>query len=165
LAFSPAGVLYAINSGDGPSQTGSPDLLYTIDQLTGAATFIGSVGYEGVQALDFAPDGTLYGWDLRSAGLFTIDPLTGAATDVNPAIGDFGDMQAIAFARNGRLYGATNGPQSSLVEINRLTGAVTVVGGPTDLDIRGLAIVPEPSGILSGLIGIALLAGARRQTI
>jgi hypothetical protein len=158
LAFSSTGVLYAINNGD-PVGGGSPDRLYTIDQSTGAATFIGQVGYVGVQGIDFAPDGTLYGWDVgwdvSGVGLITIDAVTGAAADVNPAIGDFRAIQAIAFGPGGRLYGATNGPQSAIVEINRFTGETTIVVPTTNVDIRGLAIVPEPMAILLGLIGLA----------
>jgi hypothetical protein len=161
LAFSPAGVLFAIN-GSGPF--GAPDELYTIDIATGAASLVGSVGYPGVQGLDFAADGTLYGWDVGGAGLVTINPATAASADVNPLVGDVGAIQALAFAPDGRLYGATNGP-STLVEINRTTGVATLVGPATHLDIRGLVIVPEPSRIALAVIPAVAVARSRRHSV
>jgi hypothetical protein len=79
LAFSPGGVLFAINN-TGPPGGANPDDLFAIDVGTGVGTLIGRTGFTGVQDLAFAPDGTLYGWDI-SAGLLTIDPLTGRVLD------------------------------------------------------------------------------------
>jgi len=84
LAFSPAGVLYAVNNTGPPGQTVSHDL-YTIDPNTGIGTHVGITGL-GVQGIDFSPGGILYGWDVFD-GLVTIDTATGAATDVNPLVG------------------------------------------------------------------------------
>jgi hypothetical protein len=81
LAFSAANVLFAINN-TGPAGGLNPDDLFTINVAAGAGALIGATGLIDLQGLDFAPDGTLYGWDI-SVGLVTIDPATGAATDVN----------------------------------------------------------------------------------
>jgi hypothetical protein len=155
LAFSPKDVLYAINNGDPPDQAGSaPDPLYILDRVTGAAQLVGSTGFAGIQGLDFAADGTLYAWDVF-AGLLKVNPVTGLATDVNPAIGGTADIQTIAFAPNGVLYGARNG----LYVINPATGAFTLSASLGDLDIRGLEFVAEPSaGCLAAIAMLGLFA-------
>ncbi|MHC4482717.1 MAG: DUF7901 domain-containing protein, partial [Planctomycetota bacterium] len=61
-----------------------PSSLYKIDPVTGVATLIGPIGFNGVTGLSFAPDGTLYGTchDVSNdqALLITIDRTTGAGT-------------------------------------------------------------------------------------
>jgi dipeptidyl aminopeptidase/acylaminoacyl peptidase len=58
LAFSPSGTLFAIGNNDA---TG--DDLYTIDVDTGVRTLVGSTRLFGIQALEFSPQGILYGFD------------------------------------------------------------------------------------------------------
>ena len=144
IAFSPAGVLFAIEGEFGFED----DILVTID-----------VGIDQVQALAFAPDGTLYGWD-GNEGLLTVDPSTGTATDVDAAVGGTFAIQAIEFSPDGTLYGA----QDALFTISTADGSTTEVGSGSYENVRGLAYVPEPgSGLL--LLGglLALSARARRR--
>jgi len=125
LAFNSADVLYAINGN--PTST-PPFQLHTINTTTGVGTFVGFVSGV-IQALEFDPSGTLYGWDVTNdpngLGLVTINPVTGAITDVNAAVGGTAaEVQTLAFSPGGALYGA----RSSLYTINLTTGALTLVG-------------------------------------
>lgn len=87
LGCSANGTLYAV----GNSVPADPNFnsLYTVDRETGQVSLIGPTGASGgyaggfIMALDFAPDGTLYG--ASPSSLYTIDPSTGHATKV----GDF----------------------------------------------------------------------------
>ncbi len=86
MSCSPDGILYAV----GQTDSNHPDFnsLYTIDRSTGLASRVGPTGvyvsggvFSGFfMALDFAPDGTLYG--ANTSALYTIDPATGLATKV-----------------------------------------------------------------------------------
>jgi hypothetical protein len=134
LAFSPGGVLYAVNCRPGAGL--QPHDLYTINVATGVGTLIGHTG-DGVQGLAFSPGGVLYGWDVV-LGLVTINTATGAATDVNPAIGGTGDIQSIIFGPDGKLYGGCN----ALYIIDPTTGAYTLVGSGGYSDVRGLEFAP-----------------------
>jgi WD40 repeat protein len=79
LTCSPDGTLYAV----GQLSTADPNFnsLYTVDRETGLASRIGSTGASKfLMALDFAPDGTLYG--ASASSLFRIDTSTGHADKV-----------------------------------------------------------------------------------
>ncbi len=156
LAFSAGNVLFAINS---RLDTSSPDYLYTINTATGVGTLIGSTGLSAIQGLDFSPNGILYAWDVI-VGLTTINPATGVATDVGPAGGLVGQIQSIAFAPDGTLYGA----RDALFTINVATGDATLVGSGGYSDVRGIVYIPEPT--IAGLLasGIALLAWQRKRS-
>jgi hypothetical protein len=56
------------------------DSFYKIDNNTGVATFVGSMNSFGMNALEFAPSGTLYG--ANGSSLLTIDKATGKATKI-----------------------------------------------------------------------------------
>jgi hypothetical protein len=146
LAFSSDDTLYGIAEGN------PTDSLVTIDVGTGAVTTIGN-GLGGIQGLDFAPNGTLYGWDVHGPGLVTINPATGQETDVNPAVGGDASIQDIAFDSDGVLYGA----RQSLFRINPATGETTVVGSGGFNDVRGLefVLIPEPSSM--GIAAVSCL--------
>jgi hypothetical protein len=102
---------------------------------------IGSLGFLGVQALDFAPNGELFAWDV-DFGLLAVNPINGVAIDVNPAIGGSGAIQSIVFAPDGRLFGA----RQALYSINPVTGAFAAIGHASTFDLRGIEwIVPEPA--------------------
>jgi hypothetical protein len=78
LAYDEAsGTLYGIDGGNGPAA------LLTINRVTGAASAVGSTGFQA-GSLEFGPDGALYGGGTGSnAGLlFRIDRNTGAGTFV-----------------------------------------------------------------------------------
>lgn len=78
LVCSPDGTLYASQSTASPVNSNG---LYTVDRETGQASLIGSIGAnKKIMALDFAPDGTLYG--ASPSSLYTINPSNGSATKV-----------------------------------------------------------------------------------
>jgi hypothetical protein len=134
LAFAGAG-LFAINNGGGPGSIDGIDGLYKINQTTGRARLIGTTGMTGIQGLEFAYQ-TMYGWDVN-VGLVTIDRTTGVATDVNPSVGGSQDIQTLRQGPNGLLYGA----RDHLYKVDRVTGAITLVGsGDPDgyTDLRGI---------------------------
>lgn len=135
LAFSPMGELFAVARG----QTGS-DPLYRIDLATGAVTVVGDTRVFGLQGLEFSPSGILYGWSVQS-GLVTLDPVTAHGTDVNPSVGASVEIQTLAFDSAGTLFGA----RDALFEIDTTTGVAAQVGPGGLGDIRGIALIPEPS--------------------
>lgn len=100
LAFSPAGVLYAVGS---PTAGGVSNTLYTVDTTSAALTAIGAIFLDGspiadIDCLTFAPDGYLYGADSEIAAtqLLRIDPATAAATAIgNPGIVGFNGIGAV----------------------------------------------------------------------
>ena len=142
LAFSPSDVLYAIVDGGQSNGTFHLDMLYRVDATTGEFTLIGTdIGLTRTQGLEISADGTLYGWDL-TAGLVTIDPVTGLATDVNPDVSGFGvAIQTLVFDSRGTLFGGRN----ELYTIDPATGVTTRVGGGGYSDVRGMALIAEPT--------------------
>ena len=90
MTCSPDGTLYAVGQAD--SNNADFNSLYTVNRETGLASRVGSTGVvvpgESLgffMALDFAPDGTLYG--ANTSALYSIDPLTGQATKVRDFTG------------------------------------------------------------------------------
>lgn len=134
------------------------------------------VPYSNFQSADYASDGTLYAWFSNGSaqaaqGLITIDPETGIGTDVSPAFDSNGaNFQSIAFAPDGRLFAVTantltsSGVDSySLFGIDPSTGAFEVIGAfGSDFDVRGIAVIPTPSGLSAVGIGIAFTIRRRR---
>ena len=143
LAFSPTNALFAIRYGGPVGSIDGPDDLVTIDVATGGVKLVGPTGFNGIQALEFSPSGTLYGWDLKK-GLVTIDPGTGAATLVNPGSPPPPgvDIQSLAFSPNGTLYGA----REVLYRVDTSTGATTLVGSGGYTDVRGIEFLKAAVG-------------------
>jgi hypothetical protein len=165
LAFAPDGTLYALENGMGTSQTTTNDEIWTINESTGVGAFVGLTNLFGIQAMEFGPNGTLYGWDCGNTGsngfgLVTIDPVTGAATDVNPAIGGTADVQSITFRPDGSMVGGG----FSLFSINPMTGAQTFTGS-TGNDLRGFVYIPEPTIGAATLLPVSTWVLARRATM
>ena len=160
LAFDPTNRLFAaVNRNDAHGSPTVPDDLYEIDLIHETTTRIGSLGYLGVQALDFSPSGSLYAWDVNF-GLLIVDPITGAATDINPSIGGTAAIQSLVFAPDGRLFGA----RQQLFSIDPLTGAFSPIGPGGGPDIRGIEwIVPEPSTFILVLGSVPLIQRRRRS--
>lgn len=144
LAFSPAGELFAVESGPGRD-----DPLYRIDTLTGNVTTVGEIGFYRLSDIAYSPSGILYGWS-GLYGLITVDPQTGRGTDVNTSVGAPAEIQALTFGSDGTLYGA----RDALFRIDPATGVPVQIGAGGYSDIRGLAVIPEPSSI--GLLSLGL---------
>jgi hypothetical protein len=107
--------------------------------VNGAATTVGPIGFNQVGALDFSPDGTLFGVGFNGSDsiLITINPATGAGT----LIGSLGETQFtedIAFRpSDGTLFAYIAG---DIYTVNTSTGAATFVGATGGFpDGNGLA--------------------------
>jgi hypothetical protein len=120
--LSPDGVLYGVF----PDGSGNLELRI-IAPATGATTFVSRLTSGNfVEALAFAPDGTLYAAAFPPGNLFTIDIPTGVMTQIGASIGE---VDTLAYASDGFLYGARSGPgRRSLFRIDPATAALTVVG-------------------------------------
>jgi hypothetical protein len=169
LAFSTSDELFAIQN------VGSRFL--SIDPATGASTQIGltgSVGLYSVDGLAFDAAGTLFGvgyidmndMSARIQSLFTVDTATGVGSIMVTLNGTPNNIEGIAFASDGTLYGVDTTTSSRLVSIDPATGNVTDIG--TDLGlgnsmVHSLAITPEPATMsLLALGGLAILRRRRR---
>jgi len=175
MDFRSDGTLFASVNIAGDGGTGS-DNLATIDTGTGAATVIGPYGtctgvvvpsigggsctLEGMDAIAFAPDGTLYGATSSGVGkngeLYIINTLTGTATHVasildSTGAGPTGGVSSLHFACDGTLYAGTGKGtklgSSTLIKINPLNGQFTIVGstGLTS-SLGGLAFAGKCAG-------------------
>ena len=177
VSFNLSGTLYMVNN-DGNSADQLDDFLYSLamsDFASGNATLVGQItladqtALKGVQGMAASPLGTFFAWDVF-LGLVTIDPASGIATDIDESdnVDDGQDpggitvakIQSLAFVGE-TLFGARN----ELYEIDLSSGQASLVGPiGGDGDIRGLAIVPEPSTwALLSLGLLALLVVARRR--
>lgn len=149
MTCSPNGTLYAI----GQNNVSLPDFnsLYTVDRQTGLATLVGSTGvnitscaaHGFLMALDFAPDGTLYG--VNDCSLFTIDPSTGAATKVVDFSG-VSMVMGLAIDRSGNFYLTDFVGDSHVYSLDISTGAVTSILD-TDLShVHNITFLAPPMG-------------------
>jgi hypothetical protein len=155
-AIAQASTLYAIN-GDG-SINGVNDV-YTIDQSTGAGTFLGNSGLTGSFLADLASNhtNTLWATDENNAHLVTIDPTTGAGTVVgtfdSPTTIDSLAYNAAGITSPVGLYGnttqITGATDDELYSVNPLTAATTPIGLIGFDDVYALAF--DNNGNLFGL--------------
>jgi hypothetical protein len=134
-SFGGASDLYVVE----PSPTGNDVELGPIATAAGARPDI----------TDFAlaPDGTLYG--ISFSTLYTIDKSNGAAVEV----GDLGvsTANALAFASDGKLFGATN--TGTFFQVNVTNGNATEIGSLGAGVVADGDIVFAPgSGILYGTV-------------
>jgi len=144
------GELYGVTT----APFGDPRFLVRIDRATGSATLIGGpLGVDAITDLTFTPDGTLYGWAEASDDLATIDLATGVATIVGVSgLDTFGAGLAYDPA-NDRLLLAGDGSDGDLYEIDRETGAATVLStlnGPVETAVSALAF--DCAGTLYGVV-------------
>lgn len=93
--------------------------LYRMDRATGHAEVIGN---SEVRAIEFAPDGTLYGVD---SDLVTLDPDTGAILRRIGALDTLLVIDELDFSNDGHLYGTSH--VDGLFRIDTATGAATLV--------------------------------------
>jgi uncharacterized repeat protein (TIGR01451 family) len=135
-----AGTLYgATHSGPG-----NLSRLWIIDQETGAASFVGDIGFQRVFGLDFSADGTLCGIAQRDDGsntnvLITIDPCTGIGTEVGPTgiegLGFINTLDLSFRPSDGTLFTSVDSlGGDALGIIDTATGAAAVVG-PMNLPV------------------------------
>lgn len=121
------------------------DGLYSIDLLTGTATFIGDTGFFQVAGLAFHPvTGVLFGYDADTQQLITINTATGAGTAVGPS-GLFESDYGLTFDAAGNLF--LVGEEDGFFSVDPGTGAATFIGG-FDEGITGLTF---RAGIIYGL--------------
>jgi len=160
LAFDAAGTLYGVGSIGGPQ-------LYTINTATGKATVVGSTGLTSTSGGGLAIDaGAFYGTP-TSSRFGTYNSVTGAYTNiVNPTKPLGGAYAALAFD-GGVLYGLNLGPgpalATRLVTFNTTTGAVTELGASA-MALDAIAFqIPEPTSLILGAAGIALIATRRKR--
>lgn len=142
LAFNSNDLLYGV---DAPSSIRN---LYILDlsDPDGGSIFVGEItSFPGVQGLVFAPDGTLYGWDV-SLGLITINPFTAVGTDINSDIGGTSSIQSLAISDDGVMYGIGE----ALFEIDPDDGSFDQISDEWEPSIRGAAILPPCIGDFTG---------------
>jgi hypothetical protein len=154
----------------------STDVLYTVDVASLTFTPVGPLGVAyafGDLAYDTST-GTMYmsnGWGQGSgvpSNLYKVNLATGAAT----FIGSMGEASVFALAYDpvgNKLYGATSTISPyDFVEINRSTGAATVIGG-TNLSTDGLTFVGSTGDVVGlnagpgGLYSFDLSTGVPTQ--
>jgi hypothetical protein len=159
------GVLYNLQG----TPTGSS--LYTLNPLTGAATFVGSSGVYadslGIDALGqaFAVDGG------ATDSLYRVNLATGALTLVGSlALGNVTFQTGLAFDPLGTLWMTTH--TGKIFTVNTSTGAASFVANISAGDgFQGLAIgngnvqvqVPEPATLLLLTLGGAAVIRARKR--
>ena len=93
-----------------------------VDVANGNATIVGNSG-AALTDIAFDPAGNL--WGVSFTNLYTINRTTGVATN-RGSLGVFG-MNALVFASDGTLYGASSG-STNFYRIDTTTGAATSLG-------------------------------------
>jgi outer membrane protein assembly factor BamB len=164
LAFDPVThVLYGATSyhiNDGRES------LYTIDPRTGLATYIGTIGSNGLAALSFDGSGQLFGITGGGGRLYSIDSHTGAGAFVAEVPLSL-PLDIAARPEDGAMFLADSDSQM-IYTLDTATGAVTFVGPFGRVaEIEGLAFGPAEPMIESGTfalcgLGLAGLGLARR---
>jgi hypothetical protein len=127
IALDPHGVLYGVSNG-----------LYTVDTKTGAPTFVVGLSVAvTLNALDFAPDGTLYG--AGGNDVYAIDPKTGKVTLVATYPDGYSSSGDLAVIGNRLLATVNRGGRDHLVAIDLTTFHAAVIGSTGFDNIYGLA--------------------------
>ena len=142
--------------------------VYEVSPMDASLTFLGSTGIVGFGSLEFAPDGTLYGFTTGLdplPKLYEIDPVNFTATEIGELGLDFIFDGSLVFAPDETVYGTNRGSSAApqLFTLDLGTGAATIVGtinvsGDTAHDINAMAW--RYDGMLVGLdrVGNTLLA-------
>jgi len=108
--------------------------LFRIDLATGAATLIGSTGFDWL--VDFAFDSRGVLWAVNPRDLWTIETNTGASIHQATITGT-GPVGGIMFDATDVLYAIDSTPRSSLYTIDTSTGVATLVGNTRVFNARG----------------------------
>ncbi len=152
LTCSPTGTLYGI----GQANSLDPDFnsLYIVDRTTGLATRVGSSGvlttnavcpaHGFLMALDFAPDGTLYG--ANDCSLFTVDPSTGAATKVIDFSG-VSMVMGLAIDSGGSFFLSNFASDSHIYSLDINTGAATSILDTGLSHVHNISFHAPPAGL------------------
>lgn len=142
--------------------------LRTIDPVTGSTSLVTALtGANSIEAIAFAPDGTLY----ASAGpsntvgthLYTVNTTTG----VMSLIGSMGiEIDTLTYASDGYLYGAQSGPgRTDLYRIDPSDGSRISLGDTGVDSIVGItSAVPIPAAVWLFSTGLLGLIGVARRT-
>ncbi len=132
--------------------------LYSISTADASLTLIGNTGVASLGSLEFAPDGTLYGFTVGvDPSLYTINPATAEATEIRPLnLGTDVFEGGLAFSPDGTAFGTNGGTANSplLFGLDLANGLDYVIGaldGGARHDIGGLAWRGGESGTLIGL--------------
>lgn len=166
------GLLFCLLSGLTHAQThgyaSGFSSLYRVDLTTGAAERIGSIGFNDVEGLAMAPDGTLYGvadqtiqnGSVGTDFLFRIDTQTGQGT----LIGQLGNLwelgtgankdldYGLSFSCDGRLW-LSSATTQQLWEVDPSSAATRLVGnmnhtvsglGSRDTGLLGVSVRDAP---------------------
>jgi hypothetical protein len=148
LAIHPTtGILYAAI--DASVVAGSFDEIWTIDLAGPTITVLGSTDLAGLQALDFSPNGTLYGWDLgpfppNGDGLVWIDQGTGLAFPVDNSLNNGWVHQWLVVVDDTTAYIGSND-----YELLDLTTGNTSSFGAFGVTMQGLDLRFAPIGSTS----------------
>ncbi len=141
---------------------GGTDHLWMIDLDSGLPTDMGPVGYGNVEALAFAPNGTLYGIDAVREELITIDLVTGAGSQVG-YLGVEIDGPGLAFDVLGNLWMVDNSTQN-LYSVDPRSGHATIIGTlgqqVTGLAARGMQLFGLGGDGTNNLVTINTATGA-----
>jgi hypothetical protein len=153
-----AETLYGTDAGGGN--------LYRIDQTTGAATPIGSMGFPAPSLAADPMTGVLYAGEGNGRpNVYTVDPNTGSATLLGDTGLGFSSIAGLDFDAAGRLYASANVIDDgntggdTLVIVDKTTGAAAVIGKfGSDIGIAGglggiEGIVFDRAGTLWGASG------------
>jgi PEP-CTERM motif len=100
IAFDAGGNLFGV------AFTGSNSTLYRVNTATAALTSIGLLGVNGMNALVFGSDGTLYGASNATNQLYRIDPNTAASVALGGVGQSAGDLAFVG----SQLYLSANNP-------------------------------------------------------
>lgn len=154
MAFAPNGILYAVGDcnpngpnfecGPGPGSDPNYNSLYTVNEVTGAVTRVGSTGApQYFMDLAFDRDGNMFGETTTlnpsyvPAILYRINPETGAATKIVNLVGS-NTVMGLVFAPDGKLYATDFTQNSGFYLIDPKTGFES-------------AVAALPFGLSSGL--------------
>jgi hypothetical protein len=114
--------------------------LLRLDTSSGAGTSVGPIGFS-TNGLAVAADGRLFA-GTTSGELVSINPVTGAGTLVGSFGGGLVSSGDLAFDSNDNLFAALDkGGQTVLAQIDRATGAATVIGATGTSTMYGLAFL------------------------
>lgn len=133
LTFDNRGIGYCVVDGGGTNQ----DELWEFATGSGTGTFRGLMGSSTIQGLVINPEDRMFAWDVSatiSGGLRTVDRNTGMTTDVDTVNPNTTAIQDLC--RNGLVL---LGARDSLFNVDKSTGATSLIGSGSYADIRGIS--------------------------